>query len=279
MRGNGGGSLPEAISLSGLFFDRGPVVQIREGNGRITQNDDTDGTTLYDGPMTVLVDRYSASASEIFAAAMQDYGRALVVGEHTFGKGTVQQHRGLGRIYDTFDAELGGLNYTIAKFYRINGGSTQHKGVVPDITYPTPINPDEWGESKEENALPWDSIAPASYTSAPDIKVVLPQLQAKHQKRIAEEVEFKYLNDDIALYNQEKDQKTVSLNEKERLAKKDSEAARELKRLNERLARLKLPPVKTVDDAPEVLEKLDPLLEETVLITQDLVMSGKIAKK
>ncbi len=279
LRGNGGGSLPEAISLSGLFFDRGPVVQIREGNGRITQNDDTDGSTLYDGPMTVLVDRYSASASEIFAAAMQDYGRALVVGEHTFGKGTVQQHRGLGRIYDTFDAELGGLNYTIAKFYRINGGSTQHKGVVPDITYPTPINPDEWGESKEENALPWDSIAPASYTSSPDIKVALPQLQAKHQKRIAEEVEFKYLNDDIALYNQEKDKKTVSLNEKERLAKKDSETARELKRLNERLARLKLPAVKTVEDAPEVLEKLDPLLEETVLITQDLVMSSKIAKK
>ena len=109
--------------------------------------------------------------------------------------------------------------------------------------------------------------------------MALPQLQAKHQKRIAEEVEFKYLNDDIALYNQEKDQKTVSLNEKERLAKKDSETARELKRLNERLVRLKLPPVKSVDDAPEVLEKLDPLLEETVLITEDLVMSSKIAKK
>ncbi len=279
LRGNGGGSLPEAISLSGLFFDRGPVVQIREGNGRITQNDDTDGVTLYDGPLTVLVDRYSASASEIFAAAMQDYGRALVVGEHTFGKGTVQQHRGLGRIYDTFDAELGGLNYTIAKFYRINGGSTQHKGVVPDIAFPTPIDPAEWGESKEKNALPWDSIAPASYASAPDIKVALPVLQAKHQKRIAEDVEFKYLADDIALYQKEKDSKTVSLNEKIRLAKKDEDSARELKRMNERLARLKLPAVKSLDDAPEVLEKIDPLLEETVLITEDLLMSSKIAKK
>jgi len=279
LRGNGGGSLPEAISLSGLFFDRGPVVQIREGNGRITQNNDNDGVTLYDGPMTVMVDRYSASASEIFAAAMQDYGRALVVGEHTFGKGTVQQHRGLGRIYDTFAAELGGLNYTVAKFYRINGGSTQHKGIVPDISFPTPIDPAEWGESKEKNALPWDSIAPASYTSSPDIKVVLPQLEEKHQKRMAEEVEFGYLQDDIALYKKESAEKKISLNEAFRLAKKDADTARDLKRMNERLARLKLPAVTKLDDAPEQLEKLDPILEETVLITQDLVQAGKIAKK
>lgn len=279
LRGNGGGSLQEAITLSGLFFDRGPVVQIREGSGRIMQNDDTDGVTLYNGPMTVMVDRYSASASEIFAAAMQDYGRALVVGEHTFGKGTVQQHRGLSKIYDTFDAELGGFNYTVAKFYRINGGSTQHKGVVPDIAFPTPIDPDQWGESKEENALPWDSIAPASYTSSPEIRAVLPQLIAKHEKRMAEEIEFSYLRDDIALYKKEEAEKTISLNEKIRLSKKDSDSARELKRMNERLARLKLPPVKAVDDAPEQLEKLDPLLEETVLITRDLLLAGKIAKK
>lgn len=279
LRGNGGGSLPEAITLTGLFIDKGPVVQIREGNGRITQNDDTDASIFYEGPLTVMVDRYSASASEIFAAALQDYGRAVIVGEHTFGKGTVQQHRGLGRIYDTFDGELGSVQYTIAKFYRINGGSTQHKGVVPDITFPSPIDPAEWGESKEKNALPWDSIAPASYSSATDIKVALPILMEKHQQRIAKEPEFKFLLADIAEYQKEKDVKTVSLNEKERIAKKDELAARELARTNERLARLKLPPVKKAEDAPEVLEKLDPFLEETALITADLIMSSKLAKK
>lgn len=279
LRGNGGGSLPEAITLTGLFIDKGPVVQIREGNGRITQNDDTDASVFYEGPLTVMVDRYSASASEIFAAALQDYGRAVIVGEHTFGKGTVQQHRGLGRIYDTFDGELGSVQYTIAKFYRINGGSTQHKGVVPDIAFPSPIDPAEWGESKEKNALPWDSIPAASYSSGTDIKVALPVLTEKHQQRIKNEPEFNFLMQDIAEYQKEKDVKTVSLNEKERLAKKDELAARELARTNERLKRLKLPAVKKAEDAPEVLEKLDPFLEEAALITADLVMSSKLAKK
>lgn len=158
LRGNGGGSLTEATLLTGLFIEKGPVVQIRYGEGKISVNRDTDGSVSYDGPLTVLVDRYSASASEIFAAAMQDYNRALIVGEQTFGKGTVQQHRGLGRIYDLYENPLGSVQFTIAKFYRINGGSTQHKGVVPDITYPSPIDPAEWGESQEESALPWDSI-------------------------------------------------------------------------------------------------------------------------
>jgi carboxyl-terminal processing protease len=279
LRGNGGGSLPEAISLTGLFIDKGPVVQIREGNGRITPNDDTDPSVFYDGALTVMVDRYSASASEIFAAAMQDYGRALIVGEDTFGKGTVQQHRGLGRIYDNFDTELGSMQYTVAKFYRINGGSTQHKGVVPDISFPTPIDPEDWGESKEENALPWDSVPAASYSSATDIKAALPVLKEKHLKRIAEEPEFQYLAADIVQYKKEQDEKTISLNEKERIAKKDAQSAKDLARVNERLLRLKLPQVKKIDDVPEKLEKLDPFLEETALITADLVMTGRIAKK
>lgn len=279
LRGNGGGSLPEAITLTGLFIDKGPVVQIREGSGRIMQNDDTDASVFYEGPLTVMVDRYSASASEIFAAALQDYGRAVIIGEHTFGKGTVQQHRGLGRIYDTFDGELGSVQYTIAKFYRINGGSTQHKGVVPDIIFPSPIDPAEWGESKEKNALPWDSIPAAVYTSSPDLKVSIPMLTEKHQKRIATEPEFNFLLQDIAEYQREKDVKTISLNEKERLAKKDEMAAKELARTNERLARLKLPAVKKVEDAPETLEKLDPFLEEAALITSDLIMSNRLAKK
>lgn len=279
LRGNGGGSLPEAISLTGLFIEQGPVVQIREGNGRITQSDDTDSSVYYEGPVTVMVDRYSASASEIFAAALQDYGRALIVGEHTFGKGTVQQHRGLGRIYDTFSGDLGSVQYTIAKFYRINGGSTQHKGVIPDIVFPSPVDPAEWGESKEENALPWDSIPAVPFSTATDIKIALPVLKERHLARIGKEPEFLYLKADIADYLKEKDEKMITLNEKARIAKKEELAAKELARLNERLTRLKLPVVTKVDDAPEVIAKLDPLLEETVLMTHDLVQLSKLAKQ
>lgn len=279
LRGNGGGSLPEAVSLTGLFIDKGPVVQIREAGNRISISQDQDGSVFYNGPLTVMVDRYSASASEIFAAAMQDYGRALIVGEHTFGKGTVQQHRGLGRVYDMFEESLGSVQFTIAKFYRIDGGSTQHKGVIPDIAFPSPIEPGEWGESKEENALPWDSIPAAQYAASDEIKKALPVLQQKHQERFSKETEYKYLMDDIALYNKEKDEKTISLNEQERLKKKDENTARDLKRVNERLARLKLPAVKNLDDLPEVLEKLDPLLEETAQITVDLLSLGHLAKR
>ena len=273
-----GGSLPEAITLSGLFFEQGPVVQIREGNGRITENDDTDPAVAYSGPMTVLVDRYSASASEIFAAAMQDYGRAVVLGEDTYGKGTVQQHKPLKRIYDPYEQDLGGLNYTIAKFYRINGGSTQHKGVIPDIGFPTPINPEEWGESKEKTAMPWDSIEPAVYTAATELKSLLPQLKQKYQERIAKEPEFAYLAEDIALYKKEQAEKRVSLNEKTRLAEQDAQTAKQLQRVNDRLKRLNKPAVKKVEDAQEALEKLDPLLEQAVLITKDLAASLKVAK-
>lgn len=275
LRGNGGGSLPEAISLSGLFIDRGPVVQIREGNGRITQNDDTDAGVDYSGPLTVMVDRYSASASEIFAAAMQDYGRGLVVGENTFGKGTVQNSRGLARIYDSDQQKFGGFNFTIAKFYRIDGGSTQHKGVQPDINFPTPIDPLEWGESKEKTAMPWDSIEPAVYSSNPKIKQLLDKLRQNYQTRIANEPEFKYLNQDINEYKQQKEKQSVSLNEKVRLAEQEQETKNALQRVNERLKRLHLPEVKKADEAPEILEDLDPLLEQAVLITDDLIALTK----
>ncbi|HSG53051.1 MAG TPA: carboxy terminal-processing peptidase, partial [Rheinheimera sp.] len=217
LRGNGGGSLQEATLLTGLFIDSGPVVQIREGDGKVSVSQDNDGVSYYEGPLTVMVDRYSASASEIFAAAMQDYGRAVIVGEQTFGIGTVQQHRGLGRIYDMFDNPLGSVQYTIAKFYRINGGSTQHKGVIPDIQFPTAVDPAEWGESKEQYALPWDSIVAARYSSLSDISAVLPVLREKHQARISKEAEFQYLLQDINEYKQQEDVKTVSLNEAERI--------------------------------------------------------------
>jgi len=279
LRQNGGGSLYEATQLSGLFFDQGPVVQIHTLNNRIEEQKDRDGITYYDGPLTVLVDRYSASASEIFAAAMQDYGRAVIIGEQTFGKGTVQQHKGLGRAYDLYDNDLGSVQYTIAKFYRINGGSTQHKGVIPDISFPSAIDPAEWGESKQDNALPWDSIVRAKYSRQGNLTPVITYLEKQHEVRIKSEPEFGYVFDDIARYNEEKDRKTISLVEADRIKEKDENEARTLARTNERLKRLGKEPIENLDDVPEVIEELDPFLEEAALITQDYINFGRIAKK
>jgi carboxyl-terminal processing protease len=282
LRGNGGGSLNEATLLTGLFIDKGPVVQIRNGANRIAVNTDKDGVIYYDGPLTVMVDRYSASASEIFAAAIQDYGRGIIIGEHTFGKGTVQQHRPLGRIYDLFDNPLGSIQYTIAKFYRISGGSTQHRGVMPDITFPSAIDPEDWGESKEENALPWDQIRKANYRKLTDLKTDVSQLDSLHLQRIKENREFNYLLDDINVYKKEKDDKTVSLNINVRKVKREENKAKRLKRVNERLAVLGKEKVTKVDDLPkelsEELAKLDPFLDEAALITYDFSSMGKYAK-
>ena len=270
LRGNGGGALTEATDLTGLFMKSGPVVQIRDGMGRIAVNEDNDGKSYYDGPMTVLVDRYSASASEIFSAALNDYGRALILGENTYGKGTVQQHRGLTKVYDFYDKELGHVQYTIAKFYRINGGSTQHKGVTPDITFPALIDPTETGESVEPNALPWDKIPPAQYQRLGDFSKLIPELQKLHDERIKSDPEFRYALEDIAWYKQEKAKKTVSLNEAVRIKEKDELDKRALSRTNERLARMGKPAVKKLDDVPSGLEMPDGYLQEAAKITADL---------
>ncbi len=279
LRGNGGGSLTEATLLTGLFIDKGPVVQVRDGANRISINQDKDGITYYDGPLTVMVDRYSASASEIFSAAIQDYGRGVIVGEHTFGKGTVQQHRPLGRVYDLYEKPFGSIQYTIAKFYRINGGSTQHRGVLPDIAFPTAIDPEEWGESKEENALPWDQVPQAPYAKLSNLTSDVEYLTSLHHERVKNNSEFNYLLSDITEYQLEKDKKTVSLNLAERQAKRDERKAKQLIRANERLARLGKEKVSSLDDLPEELDEIDPFLEETALITFDLVAIGKLAKK
>ena len=279
LRGNGGGSLSEATLVSGLFIEAGPIVQIRYEGGRMSVNKDTDGRVAYSGPLTVLVDRYSASASEIFAAAMQDYNRALIIGEQTFGKGTVQQHKGLGRIYDLYENPLGSVQYTIAKFYRINGGSTQHKGVVPDILFPSPIDPAEWGESQEENALPWDSIKRANYTTFGDSQSAIDVLAAKHNARILQDPEFTYIQQDIEEYRKNKDKAFISLVESERLAEKQKNEAEALTRANERLLRLGLPKVENLDDLPEALDDIDPYLSEAANITLDMVETGKYAFK
>jgi carboxyl-terminal processing protease len=279
LRGNGGGSLREATLLTGLFIEKGPVVQVRDGANRVQVNSDDDGVSFYNGSLTVMVDRYSASASEIFAAAIQDYGRGVIVGEHTFGKGTVQQHRGLGRVYDLYENPLGSITFTIAKFYRINGGSTQHRGVLPDISFPTAVDPEDWGESREKNALPWDQIPKAKYQQLGNLSADLTYLNSLHSERVKANHEFNYLLDDIAIYQKEKDDKTVSLKLDERKEKREKRKEKQLVRANERLVVMGKEKVKSLEDLPDELEELDPFLDETAKITFDLISIGKVAKK
>ncbi|MTH47186.1 carboxy terminal-processing peptidase [Intestinirhabdus alba] len=280
LRTNGGGALTEAVSLSGLFIPSGPVVQVRDNNGKVRQDSDNDGVVYYKGPLVVLVDRFSASASEIFAAAMQDYGRALIVGEPTFGKGTVQQYRSLNRIYDQMLRPewpaLGSVQYTIQKFYRVNGGSTQRKGVTPDIIMPTGNEESETGEKFEDNALPWDSIDAASWVKSGDLKPFGPDLLKKHNDRIAQDPEFQYIIKDIARFNALKDKRNVvSLNFAQREKENAEDDALRLARINDRFRREGKPPLKKLDDLPKEYKEPDPYLDETVKIALDLAHSEK----
>ncbi|WP_431222625.1 carboxy terminal-processing peptidase [Serratia sp. L9] len=280
LRSNGGGALTEAVSLSGLFIPSGPVVQVRDNNGKIREDADTDGVVYYKGPLVVLVDRFSASASEIFAAAMQDYGRALIVGEPTFGKGTVQQYRSLNRIYDQMLRPewpaLGSVQYTIQKFYRVDGGSTQRKGVTPDILMPTGIDPAETGESFEDNAMPWDSVNAATYTKTGDLKPFEPELLKNHGQRIAKDPEFQYIAQDIARYKALKDKRnTVSLNLATREKENHDDDATRLQRINNRLQLEGKKPLKALEDLPKDYKEPDPYLDETVKIALDLAKIEK----
>jgi len=286
LRTNGGGALTEAVALSGLFIPSGPVVQVRDNNGKVREDNDTDGIVYYKGPLVVLVDRFSASASEIFAAAMQDYGRALVVGEPTFGKGTVQQYRSLNRIYDQMLRPewpaLGSVQYTIQKFYRINGGSTQRKGVTPDLLMPTGVEAVETGEKFEDNALPWDSISAATYVKTGDLKPFEPQLLKNHQQRIAQDPEFQYIIKDIARFNALKDKRNaVSLNLAQREKENHEEDALRLERINARYKLEGKKPLANIDDLPKDYKEPDPYLDETVKIANDLAQleSGQPASK
>ncbi|MFI3245702.1 MAG: carboxy terminal-processing peptidase [Ferrimonas sp.] len=271
LRSNGGGSLSEASVLTGLFISHGPVVQIRDQRNRVTVNADTDMGVAYDGPLTVMVNQYSASASEIFAAALQDYGRAVILGEQTFGKGTVQQHRPLGRIYDLYEKPMGNVTYTISKFYRINGGSTQLKGVTPDLLFPSFFKEGEYGESQEKNALPWDSIPSASYNPLHLVSSELIQhLDNKHQERLAESYEFGLLREDIERYRKEKDKDWVTLVKAERKANQDADDKRALERMNMRRKQQGLAAVAKLEDGDKI-ELPDYMLAEAGAITADLV--------
>ncbi len=216
LRDNGGGSLQEAKMLTGLFIDRGPTVQIRSKSNRVDILTDRDISIIYDGPLAVLVNRLSASASEIVAGAIQDYERGIVIGNQTFGKGTVQSLLPLNR---------GQLKLTQAKFYRISGESTQERGIIPDIAYPASYNPDSIGESTLEQPLPWDEIKAARFKTKNEIGQYLPELKSLHQARVANNPDFNYLKEAFAYRKARAEDNYVSLNEsKRRQEKEDREA-------------------------------------------------------
>ena len=214
LRGNGGGSLREANELTGLFIEYGPTVQIRGTGSRVWRDGKRRRGPYYDGPVAIMIDRLSASASEIFAGALQDYGRAIVVGDRSFGKGTVQT---------LLDLPEGQLKITESKFYRISGDSTQHRGVIPDISYPSLLQHDEIGESSLEKALDWDRIAPVRHKDYGVVDAILPTLVAKHTERANADPDFQYIWDQKALAKKVRGAEVLPLNEAERIAQRTSQ--------------------------------------------------------
>ena len=280
LRNNGGGSLQEATELTSLFIEKGPTVLVRNSDGRVDVLEDENPGAFYKGPLALLVNRLSASASEIFAGAMQDYHRALIIGGQTFGKGTVQTIQPLNH---------GELKLTLAKFYRVSGQSTQHQGVLPDIDYPSIIDTKEIGESALPEAMPWDTIRPVVKPAADPFKPFLAQLKAQHEARSDKDAEFTYIRDRLALTQKLMNEKTVSLNEQDRRARHDEIEAKQLALENTRRKAKGEEPLKELkkedeDALPAEDENTKPeddaYLAETGRILIDyLSASSKVAKK
>lgn len=270
LRNNGGGSLQEAIDLTGLFIKDGPVVQVRNADGSVEVGQDRDDDVFYDGPLAVLVNRSSASASEIFAGAIQDYKRGVIVGEQTYGKGTVQNLIDLNRFPKDPGVKYGQLKVTIAKFYRIDGGSTQRKGVIPDVKFPTMIDTSDYGESSEPSALPWDSISPTHYELYTKLGNIIPELNKRHEERMKKDPIFSNLVEEIQEAKEEHDQKTVSLNEAKRKKEQDEQEEKKLKSINERRQAEGLKLLKKGEVEPQDEKLSDPLLKETANIVTDM---------
>jgi carboxyl-terminal processing protease len=247
-------------------------VQLRDTTGRIEVDDDPDPSIFYSGPMIVLVDRFSASASEIFAGAIQDYGRALIVGQQTYGKGTVQNAHPLNYTIFGRKPELGQLNVTIGKYYRITGESTQDRGVTPDIALPSLIDANEVGESTRDRALPWDHIEPAAFRVEGDLKPLTASLEKLHEERTAHSADFRYLHDDIAALEAMRSQKTLSLNLKTREAERKRLETERLERENTWRAAHDVKPVKSAEDI-KVDAAAGILLDEASQIAADLAVA------
>jgi len=275
LRNNGGGSLQEAISLTGLFIKDGPVVQVKNSSNMVEVDQDPDPNIIYDGPLAVIINRFSASASEIFAGAIQDYGRGLILGSNTWGKGTVQNMIDLNHSIMMGNKKLGQLKLTIAKFYRITGSSTQRLGVKPDISFPSPYSNSEFGESAKSSALPWDQIQPTQFKKYADLSKSVPLLLKKHEDRITNDQEYQYSMEEVKEFNENKEKKTISLNEKIRKEEKDLTEAKRKKREDDLAKHLgiKIEQKKEVDPESESEPPNDYELKESGRILADLILS------
>jgi len=267
LRQNGGGHLSEATELSGLFIDRGPVVQLRETRGNIQVLDDPTSGVAYDGPLAVLVDRYSASASEIFAAAIQDYERGVIIGQQTFGKGSVQNLFNLDRFMR--GPGYGQLTLTIGKYYRVTGESTQHRGVMPDIALPSVVDIDVVGESTRDTALPWDRIDRTPFTADTTLDSEIQALEMHHSERSMHDPNFNHLVGNIAAIETLQERETVSLNLAARQAERESLQQQQLERENERRAALGLEAIESIEEL-DTVEAPDVLLDQATRVVADM---------
>lgn len=272
LRSNGGGHLTEATALSGLFIDNGPVVQLRNPSGRVSRLDDPDpvARVAYDGPLAVLVDRFSASASEIFAAAIQDYARGVIIGQQTFGKGTVQNLYSLDQFMQSEgDDGFGQLTLTIGKYYRVTGESTQHRGVVPDISLPSTIDAELVGESVRDSALPWDTVSTTRFSRGTPLDSTIESLTASHIERSAADPNYVWLTEGIEEVEKARSRVTVSLNADIRKQEREDELAGRLARENERRKALNIAPVESLDDIKDD-DIPDVLLDQAAGIVTDM---------
>lgn len=291
LRSNGGGSLMEAIELTGLFIKTGPVVQVRDRDGVEVNEDDNPGIA-YNGPLGVMVDRFSASASEIFAGAIQDYGRGIIMGTQTYGKGTVQQSIDVSRLISPTDRlllltkqqeeeaknaavsrqaapQFGQINMTMAKFYRVNGSSTQHKGVMPDIQFPMIFPADKYGESSEPAALPWDVIKPSQYTPLANLSDVKAKLLKLHEQRMKNSDDYAYLLDDIKEFRKREAENSVTISEAKLKAERENQETKNLERENKRRVSRGLSPLKKGEAKPK--DEYDFIEDESLKIMADFI--------
>jgi carboxyl-terminal processing protease len=278
LRDNGGGHLTEATALSGLFIDNGPVVQLRNASRRVSRLDDPDPVprVAYNGPLAVLVNRFSASASEIFAAAIQDYERGVIIGQNTFGKGTVQNLYSLDQyLRPEGDKGYGQLTLTIGKYYRVTGESTQHRGVVPDIDLPSPIDASEIGESVRDSALPWDTIPTARFRAGEPLDTTIASLTMQHSQRAKDDPNYRYLMQYIEDGHEARSRKSISLNIDARRAERETDMARSLELENQRRVALSLEPLESLEDLEDE-DRPDVHLEQAAGIVTDLAVMREV---
>jgi len=290
LRSNGGGSLIEAIELTGLFIDSGPVVQVRDTRNRVEVDEDEEPGTSYDGPLGIMIDRFSASASEIFAAAIQDYGRGIILGTQSYGKGTVQSAIDMARVISPANRlllkaqnvdkqdmvapgapEFGQINITMAKFYRITGSSTQHKGVSPDIEFPTVYPADKFGESSEPAALPWDQINPTKYSRVADLSSLITVLNSKHESRVESSSEYKNMLEDIKLLNEKEDETQVTIQEAKLKKERDEAEARTSARNSLRKMTLSAGQLPHDGEGSDPKIKVDFVKDESLNVMADMI--------